>query len=65
MFKAASTNNFDTGTKNVESVRTVLAEEAIRIDGEDVGGTKGRTVRMYVGTGTIQVKSVGGPAKEI
>ncbi|NQT71311.1 MAG: chemotaxis protein CheD [Chloroflexi bacterium] len=65
MFKAASTNNFDTGTRNIESVRTVLAEEAIKIDGEDVGGNKGRTVRMFVGEGKVQVKSVGGPAKEI
>lgn len=65
MFKAASTNNFDTGARNIEAVKNVLADEVIKISGEDVGGNKGRTVRMNVSSGVVQVKSVGGPAKEI
>lgn len=65
MFNVASNSNFDTGARNIESVKKVLADEAIRIDGEDVGGNKGRTVRMFVTDGKINVKSVGGPAKEL
>lgn len=65
MFNAASSNTFDTGARNIEAVKKVLADEALSISGEDTGGSKGRTVRLFVGTGTVQVKSVGSPSKEI
>ena len=65
MFNSASSNTFDTGSRNIEAVKQVLADEAIKLSAEDTGGRKGRTVRIFVGDGSISVKTVGGPAKEL
>lgn len=56
---------FDTGARNIEAVKKVLADEAIDIAAEDLGGNKGRTVRLHMGTGKLTVKTVGSPAREI
>ncbi len=60
-----SETSFDTGNRNVESVKKIMAEEMLKISGENTGGTKGRTVRMSVATGIVSVKSVGGPAVDL
>jgi len=65
MFNSASSNTFDTGARNIEAVKKVLAEEVIKVSAEDTGGRKGRTVRLFVDTGSVSVKTVGGPAKEL
>ncbi len=65
MFKVAAGTSMDTGKKNIAAVKQVLANEAIQISGEDVGGTKGRTVRLYADTGRVTVKIVGGPEQEL
>ncbi len=65
MFKAGAGATMETGKRNVEAVKKVLADEAIKISGEDTGGTKGRTVRIHVGSGKITIKTVGGPENEL
>ncbi len=64
MFKVSS-NAFDTGERNIEAVKKVLAEEGMRISGEDTGGKKGRSVQMHVDSGKVEVRCVGSPAREI
>jgi chemotaxis protein CheD len=65
MFKSGGAAVMNTGERNIEAVKKVLADEVIRIKAEDVGGTKGRTVRIYVGSGKVTVKTVGGPENEL
>jgi len=65
MFKAGGAAAMNTGERNIEAVKKVLADEVIKIKAEDVGGTKGRTIRMYIDSGKVTVKIVGGPEKEL
>ena len=56
---------FDTGARNIEAVKKILADEALRIHAEDIGGNRGRTVRLYIATGKVVVRIVGGVTKEL
>ena len=42
--------SLDIGARNAEAVRDALAKEGIRIHAEEVGGNRGRTARIIVGT---------------
>jgi chemotaxis protein CheD len=47
---------FKTGENNIDATRAALAESGItRIDGTDVGGSHGRTVRLWLNTGEIAI----------
>ncbi len=50
----------DIGQKNIVQVKETLAKEGLKICAEDLGGGMGRSVRLYVETGRIQVKVVNG-----
>ncbi|MDY6911140.1 MAG: chemotaxis protein CheD [Chloroflexota bacterium] len=65
MFVGGSASSFNTGENNYESVKQVLADEALKISAADVGGNKGRTIRLSVATGRVTVKTVGGEEKEL
>ncbi len=47
------------GARNAEMARAVLQREGLRVAGEDTGGHWGRTVRLYISTGKVTVRSVG------
>ena len=47
------------GERNIASVRSELAAQQIRIQGEDVGKNYARTMLMDVGTGTVRVRTMG------
>ncbi len=47
------------GKKNIEAVRSVLKQENIKIDSEEVGGSCGRTMRFFVDTGKVTITTVG------
>ena len=47
------------GSRNVTAVRAAFAAQQIEIAGEDVGGTKSRSLKMHLGTGRVVVCSVG------
>lgn len=55
-FKSESGN---VGDKNIEAVRLVLKEQAIRIISEEVGGSCGRTMRLFVDTGEVTITTAG------
>lgn len=56
---------FKIGEKNVEEVLTALSKEKLSASAMDIGGEKGRTVRMYLDTGKVIVQSVGTKPKEL
>jgi len=55
----------DIGARNVARARLILPEEGLTVVGADVGGSKGRTVRLHVGSGIVRVRSVGGTEREL
>jgi chemotaxis protein CheD len=55
--------SMDVGSRNAAAVRDALSAAAIPVRAEVVGGSIGRTIRVYVGTGQVTCKEAGG--KEI
>ena len=53
------------GERNVEAARTVLKEQRIHVRDVDVGGGRGRTVRMHVGSGQLVVAHAGEAGREL
>jgi chemotaxis protein CheD len=51
---------FKTGERNLEETEKALQAAGIRIVATDVGGSKGRTVYMYLDNGVVEVKIAGG-----
>ena len=56
---------FKTGERNLAEVLAALQREGLRLAGSDTGGSRGRTVRMYVDTGRVTVRVLGGDEREI
>jgi chemotaxis protein CheD len=42
--------SLDIGARNAEAVRAALSQEGIRIQAEEIGGNRGRTARVIVGS---------------
>lgn len=47
------------GKRNIAVAREVLDQLGLSISGEAVGGTAGRTVRLYVETGELMLRALG------
>jgi chemotaxis protein CheD len=45
---------FDIGRRNAEAVRAALGAAGIRVAIDETGGTKARTARMYVSSGSLE-----------
>jgi chemotaxis protein CheD len=59
MFAALATPGaIQMGERNVVAARHALASAGLPIVGEAVGGDFGRTVRLHVGDGRVEVSSV-------
>ncbi len=58
MFEAFSPGREALGTRNVAAARAALAVAGVRIRGEEVGGTHGRSVRFDLATGRVLVTAV-------
>ena len=59
MFAAlAPPGTIQMGERNVVASRQVLNAEGIPVVGESVGGDFGRTVRLDVSAGTLEIRSV-------
>jgi len=56
-------SGLDIGARNEASVRGALARLRIRIHATATGGNRGRTVRVGVGEGTVNVQEAGGERK--
>jgi chemotaxis protein CheD len=50
----------DIGARNADAVRRALAAARISIRAADTGGSRGRTVRVDVGTGVVTCRVAGG-----
>lgn len=53
------------GERNVEAARAVLSGLRLPIVAEDVGGARGRTVRLTLGTGVVSVSMIGAETFEL
>ena len=53
------------GQRNVETARTYLAKLNLKICGQAVGGTDGRTMRLYLADGRTTVRVAGGAERVI
>jgi chemotaxis protein CheD len=56
---------FKTGESNMAETEAALVREKIAIAAADTGGNKGRSVRMFLDTGKVIVKTKGGEGKEL
>ena len=56
---------FTTGSDNVAALKAALTRERIPVSAMDVGGSIGRTVRIFLDTGSVTVKSIGHEAREL
>jgi len=56
---------FDIGNRNIEVARRMFEELRLPLAAIDVGGHLGRTVRLYVGTGKMTVRVIGGQEKDL
>lgn len=56
---------FNTGEKNTTQIMAALEKEKISLAAADVGGNLGRTIRMYLATGIVTIKTVNGIVKEL
>jgi len=50
---------FDIGTRNITAAHATFAKLRMKLVSEDVGGTRGRTVRFYVGDTKMTVRVIG------
>jgi chemotaxis protein CheD len=64
MFSLGSSAAMDIGARNDAAVRAALAKERISIVAAEVGGSKGRTIRVVPG-GAVLSKEAGGAEKEL
>ena len=58
-------DTFKIGERNLAEVMAALEREKMHPAAADTGGNMGRTARMYLATGKIIVKTVGGITKEL
>lgn len=64
--KAAGMDNaFKIGEKNQAAVREAVAKEGLKIAAVELGGNRGRTARMFVGSGRVSAASAGSETKEL
>jgi len=62
---AGHEGSFNIGDRNIESAQNQIAARDLSICGEDVGGSIGRTMRLYVADGRITVRSMGKPERDL
>ena len=60
MFAAAGPKTLEVGQRNAAAVRELVAARRVPVVAEAVGGSRGRTVRVDVGSGTVSVREAGG-----
>lgn len=56
---APRASQMNIGDRNIEAVNAILKQAGCKVASEDLGGTRGRTVRLQVGTGKVTVAMAG------
>lgn len=59
MLFAGSSDGFKIGERNIEAVGEALLRCGLTPAAKDTGGSRGRTVRLFVDTGRVLVRTVG------
>jgi chemotaxis protein CheD len=57
--------NMDVGSRNAIAVREALDAAGIPVRAEVTGGSVGRTIRVYVGSGQVTCKEAGGKEMDV
>ncbi len=55
-----SASRLDVGKRNVEELELALAKEGVSVSAADLGGTVGRSVRLFLDSGKVTVKTGAG-----
>ena len=63
ILKNTTTAIAQVGERNIEAARAGLKELGLRSRAEDIGGERGRTVRLHVGSGLLEVAHAGAGAE--
>lgn len=56
---------FDIGTRNVTAALQIFEKMKLKLINSEVGGNNGRTVRMYISSGRMTVRVIGGTEKQL
>ena len=56
---------FEVGERNTDAARDAIRKLGIKLAGEDVGGRHGRTLRLFIDTGRVEVSSAASGEKVI
>lgn len=59
------TDRFNIGKQNAEMAHSVLAREKLQLLASDTGGHAGRTVRLFVANGRVQVRMINGDERAL
>lgn len=65
LFLRGDHSTLEVGRRNVEAVHRALAALGIPVVGEDVGGSRGRTMRFFADTGRVLVTTLGSEVREL
>lgn len=65
LFSFTAAPSLNVGVRNIEEVRRHLAREGIHLVGQEVGGTRGRTMFFHLEDGRIEITSVNAPPQVI
>jgi len=65
MITVVEVNGDSVGDRNVKAVRQSVAALGLAISAEEVGGSRGRTIRICVDSGRVLVASVGTESREL
>jgi chemotaxis protein CheD len=66
MFDVGKASNFiNIGQRNAENVMIALKEAGLRVLAQDIGGSRGRTVRLFVCDGKVTVKTLGEGVRDL
>jgi chemotaxis protein CheD len=52
-------DHFKTGERNIKAVEKALQQAGLAVVASEVGGHRGRTVRLFAATGEVSVESAG------
>jgi chemotaxis protein CheD len=55
-----SKSSLEVGQRNEAAVRDLLRAERINVIATETGGSRGRTIRVYVGSHKVTVREAGG-----
>jgi len=62
---AVSAASLEVGQRNEAAVRELLKAQRIPVVAEATGGSKGRTIRVEVGSSAVTVREAGGRQEEL